>query len=101
MKKHNGKQFTYKEIAEFWDAELDGFERFKFFTQFFPEVRTSYEQLKKVILARHEEFVLRGQVESWSEFSYGYAFALKELVEFIEAIEFNRLHRQYYEKKGS
>jgi hypothetical protein len=99
--KKTKRDFTREEIAAFWDAELDGHERFSFFRQFYPEVRTSYEQLKKIILTRYDEFVLRGQVESWSEFSYGYALALKELAEFIDAIEINRYKAQYCSKKGS
>lgn len=94
MKKSPRDTITFDALMDLWDTDMDGLQRFQFIRKYYPDKRTSFEQLKLFAQERFERLRAVAQLERLSEIALGYFLCIKELVELIDAIDYARSRYQ-------
>ena len=94
MKKSPLNTITFDALMDLWDSDMDGLQRFQFIRKYYPDKRTSFEQLKLFVQERFDRLRAVAQLENLSEIALGYFLCIKELVELIDAIDFARMRFQ-------
>lgn len=94
MKDSPRDNISFDALMDLWDSDMDGLQRFQFIRKYYPDKRTSYEQLKLFAQERFERLRAVAQLDHLSEVELGYFLCIKELVELIDAIDFARSRYQ-------
>ena len=92
---------TWDEFLDLCNGEMSGLERFKLIRKYFPDKRTSYEQIKFFVNSKFDLLRAQAQLDHLTEVQLGYFLCIRDMVELIDAIDYNRTFSEYYRKKGS
>lgn len=94
MKTSPRDNISFDALMDLWDSDMDGLQRFQFIRKYYPDKRTSYEQLKLFAQERFERLRSVAHLEQLTEVALGYFLCIKELVELIDAIDYARSRYQ-------
>lgn len=92
---------TRDEFLDLCNGEMSGLERFKLIRKFFPDKRTSYEQIKFFVNSKFDLLRATAQLDKLTEVQLGYFLCIRDIIELIDAIDYHRTINAYYGEKGS